>query len=625
MAHKDSTAEKKNDESGLHSQVRALINDKNYTAARDLLLQSLRTTKTAESYCDLGEVYSYMGNKNEAVITFENAIKIDPKCHKAYACIAELLLSEGHIFHAIDYFVLAIQAKPDSLQYRQAFLTLAQHLQIKAFNKDVKAILTDSLKIKDLSFSKTTGVWWQHLQKDPSFKDILKAVGKDQKDTYAAFKKASTTNHRAYLDPYFLLGIKTDLIPFLPFEKLMTYLRRFMLEQYDAQKPVFSESDYVQVATALANNCLLTDYVFNSTGEEQNKIKTLKDSKDKDLRLLSVLACYESIYKIPGMVEISSKYKATAPEFIDTHINDFAIQKEIRESITAITKISEGTSALVREQYEEFPYPRWTNYDRATFNEEIEGRFRNGKFNMLNAGCGTGHEAICLGSLFPDSKVLAVDLSRTSLAFGIKRARDYNIKNVDFKQGDILLLGDAVKDRFDYIVSAGVLHHMKEPSKGLAVLNGLLKPDGIMRLGLYSQIGHRFHMIAQKIIREKGFKSDADDIRRFRAEANDILDKNTIDNLCSYYRDYFTLPECRDLLFHVQEHRFTIPQIEEFLAAQNLEFMQFYTDALTLQKYKKAYPNDKDCNNLGNWDDFEKKNPDTFKSMYMFWCRKKTL
>ncbi len=29
--------------------------------------------------------------------------------------------------------------------------------------------------------------------------------------------------------------------------------------------------------------------------------------------------------------------------------------------------------------------------------------------------------------------------------------------------------------------------------------------------------------------------------------------------------DFFSLSECRDLLFHVQEHRLTLPQIAQFI------------------------------------------------------------
>ena len=37
------------------------------------------------------------------------------------------------------------------------------------------------------------------------------------------------------------------------------------------------------------------------------------------------------------------------------------------------------------------------------------------------------------------------------------------------------------------IISTGVLHHMEKPEDGLASLSSVLKPNGIMLLGLYSK------------------------------------------------------------------------------------------------------------------------------------------
>ena len=45
-----------------------------------------------------------------------------------------------------------------------------------------------------------------------------------------------------------------------------------------------------------------------------------------------------------------------------------------------------------------------------------------------------------------------------------------------------------------------------------------------------------------------------------------------------WFNDFYSTSECRDLLFHVQEHRMTLPQIKAFLAAQDLQFLGFEID-----------------------------------------------
>jgi len=630
MPHKDNTA-RQDDNTDLHTQVRDLIDNKDYTAARSMLLNALKEHKTAAAYCDLGEVCSYMGNADEATINFENAIKLDPKCHKAYACIAELLIVHGHALHAIDYYALAIKAAPEERRYIDSFLAIAMRLRIQAFNKDLKDLYTRFLMKEDVDVSNTSRLWYMLLCKDPSFKDFFKVTKKSGDNLYPLFCKAVTKNRKALLDPYFLNGIQAMIVPAVHFETLLTLLRRFMLEQRDAEKPIFSEEDYITITRALAGNCMLTEYIFNFTDEEENAVAQLKAAAESapkaDEKLLTILACYTPLVRLSNAATIAAQLKDFPQRetrlFAAVHLEDYLEQRKIRQNIPAITEISVGVSAQVQEQYEEFPYPRWTGYSSIMTDEKVEGRFKDTKARILNAGCGTGQEAIGLAATFPDSDLLAVDLSLTSIAYGAKRAQDTDIKNIKFKHGDILGLG-VLDEQFDYIASAGVLHHMEDPAAGLAVLTGLLKPDGLMRLGLYSETARRFIAESRKLIKDKGFKSDATDIRRFRREAPDILEKEALDNLAGM-RDYFSLSECRDLLFHVQEHRFTIPQLKEFLAAQNLEFVKFYIREETIENYRKEYPEDEEASNLDNWHEFEQNNPDTFIEMYRFWCHKKPL
>ena len=70
----------------------------------------------------------------------------------------------------------------------------------------------------------------------------------------------------------------------------------------------------------------------------------------------------------------------------------------------------------------------------------------------------------------------------------MRKARAYGLTDVQQLQADILDL-PALGERFDLIDSFGVLHHMAEPATGLQVLATLLRPDGFLFVGLYSEIG----------------------------------------------------------------------------------------------------------------------------------------
>jgi hypothetical protein len=73
----------------------------------------------------------------------------------------------------------------------------------------------------------------------------------------------------------------------------------------------------------------------------------------------------------------------------------------------------------------------------------------------------------------------------------------------------------------------------------------------------------------------------------------------------------------------VQEHRFTLPQIEEALETLGLEFVGW--DGLpgkVAEAFRTRFPEPADQRDLGAWHDFETENPSTFASMYQFWVSK---
>jgi hypothetical protein len=88
------------------------------------------------------------------------------------------------------------------------------------------------------------------------------------------------------------------------------------------------------------------------------------------------------------------------------------------------------------------------------------------------------------------------------------------------------------------------------------------------------------------------------------------------------YQDFFSVSGCRDLLFHVQEHRLGIPQIKKFLDSEGLAFIGFELDVNALQDYRARNPHDVAMTNLECWDAFERDRPETFAAMYQFWCQR---
>jgi hypothetical protein len=86
--------------------------------------------------------------------------------------------------------------------------------------------------------------------------------------------------------------------------------------------------------------------------------------------------------------------------------------------------------------------------------------------------------------------------------------------------------------------------------------------------------------------------------------------------------DFYSTSDVRDLLFHIQEHRFTIPQIEKIISDLGLHFMGFSLYEDTYNDFKLNYPEMDALYNLNKWHEYETKNITTFIGMYDFWVQK---
>ena len=87
------------------------------------------------------------------------------------------------------------------------------------------------------------------------------------------------------------------------------------------------------------------------------------------------------------------------------------------------------------------------------------------------------------------------------------------------------------------------------------------------------------------------------------------------------FADFYCLSELRDLLFHVKEHQFIIPDIESTLNKLKLSFCGFESDGV-VNAFSSENPRPDDLYNLSTWNLFENQHLDVFSGMYQFWCQK---
>jgi SAM-dependent methyltransferase len=203
------------------------------------------------------------------------------------------------------------------------------------------------------------------------------------------------------------------------------------------------------------------------------------------------------------------------------------------------------------------------------------------------------------------------------LAYAKRKTDELGIDNLEYMQADILDLGKLNK-QFDIIESAGVLHHMDNPMAGWKILTDCLKPGGLMTIGLYSELARQDILKIREEISKAGIGSSDAEMKSFRNTimgSNKFLTKQILTST-----DFYSLSGFKDLLFHVQEHRFTIPQIKVHLKKLGLEFCGF--DTSSFSHFKQINKHKEDLYDLNKWQAYEEANQTAFAGMYQFWCQK---
>ena len=315
-------------------------------------------------------------------------------------------------------------------------------------------------------------------------------------------------------------------------------------------------------------------------------------------------------------------------------IEEPADERRLREKIPTRTAIDDPVSLAVRQQYEEKPFPRWAKLGPPpkpiTVDLFLKSRFPLSRFESLGkadpdiliAGCGSGQQAIEIARRHPTARVMAIDLSQhRALAYARRQSLKLGLERIEYAHADILKLGSLGRS-FDVIVSSGVLHHLADPFAGWQVLVSLLRPGGFMAVGLYSELARTYIKAARSFIAERGFPATAEGIRDCRQEIM-ALPATASERKVVPIKDFFSTSECRDLLFHVQEHRLTLPQIAAFIAKQKLLLLGFDLGEAHQARYQARFPADPAIEvDLASWHVFETENPDTFMGMYQFWVQR---
>jgi len=592
---------------------------------------------------NLGNALRATGQASEAIDCYRRALQVEPDFTIARVNLANALRDEGKMQPALDLLLTAVNGDPGNTEacLSLALMLRGPPLELDTISRHARQAILACLERDDLD----------HQDLVPAATSILLAdapvvVREGWHNADAARRRAIATQPdvSAFLaDPLLKLLLSHTVLMSSTLESFMTGLRSAFLDLACAGD---DDANALACLTAqthwlapLALQCFRNEYVFSETPAETGAVEVLTDAiltglnenNVVDARLV-MLACYRSLGQLPDAAALVARAGPDCwTELAQVQISEPLIELRLANLIPSLKGETRPVSDVVRNQYEENPYPRWTGVYRSRpvpFLENIAldvdpellvDASPLESVRVLIAGCGTGLHAITAALLYEGAEVLAVDISRSSLGYASRRARELGIGNLEFLHADLLDL-KSIGRRFDVIEAVGVLHHMADPAAGWRVLRDMLEPCGYMKVGLYSKLGRKDIVAARKLIAERGHRPTLEGIRRARAELLALPNDHSARRVVAS-TDFYSVSGVRDLLFHVQEQCFDLKEIATLIKQLELEPLGFVVDDVVRRDYEAASPEDPHAVSLSTWARFETKHPWIFQGMYQLWLR----
>ena len=577
---------------------------------------------------NLGVALNESGDLRGAADAYRRAVLLQPGYALAWVNLAMACSALDDEAGAFDALHSAVRADPACAPAWQQYAQMFGQARFTAWDANADYDLTLALRQPSVDPQPMAEAAASLAMLDPELAPALAAFNRGDA---AAWLAANGT--RAFARPLLLAVLGHVLVTDAALEALLVRLRAALLSGW-RDGTLRASGSTAELLLALSQQCFRNEYVWPESPPEQAALPALEAEavRGREPHVIALLACYRPL---AAMVELQAPAVSAGEAFAHlwrTQVEEPAEERRLREALPALTPIEDATSRAVRGQYERNPYPRWARVP-ATLASEFPVRRALGALfpdldlrrfalpdapDMLVAGCGTGLQTAVAALRNPQARILAVDLSLASLGYAQRRARELGLANIEFAQADLLALGGLGR-RFHVIECAGVLHHLADPLAGWRVLRSLLHPGGVMKIALYSELARRGVVAARGIAAQRGLGTDVEAVREMRRLVR-LLPESEPARALAYSADFASTSGARDLMLHVQEHRFTTAGIAAALASLDLEFLGFEITAPEVRAaFRARHADPADWRSLDAWGRFEASHPDAFGAMYQFW------
>jgi len=567
-------------------------------------------------------------NLEQAETAFKKAIEYAPKETRAEINLAFTLYESGKTVEAFKHYRELAKTHGQDKQIRQGLFNCASQLSADYYDEELEQDLLAYLQ-------------WDNINTDQLSKLTCSLL--EHKFNITKDGSSAQFNDIA-ICPLFLSALKNTLIKSGLLERLIIALRHELLN-YASDKGQLS-NEFIPLCLSIAYYGWRNEFLLPFTDAEKNMVSVLKDMISKSLNTagctpidlsgaLLLVAMYDYWDTLPAADKLMAFKDDSWPDV--TYSLKKILNKRNQRShycFDEITAIPSTDQHDVKAQYERFPYPQWESLDIRTpieYGQALQYQYPNAQLpsyifsnnlNILVAGCGTGRHAINAACYFKNVDILALDICHNSLAYAKFKSEEFSIKNIDFKLADLSKL-EILDTKFDIIECSGVLHHIRHYKKSLNNLLINLKPNGLIKLSLYSERARKPIISIRDLFKRDDTELNEHKIKIARQailQSEELGDKKRV--LDS--DDFYSMSGTVDLLFHQYEKRFNPLLLKSLCQSHNLEWLGFSNlDRKTKNEFMSFHGSNYNLTDLNQWEEFEKVYPETFSSMYQFYCQYK--
>jgi SAM-dependent methyltransferase len=261
------------------------------------------------------------------------------------------------------------------------------------------------------------------------------------------------------------------------------------------------------------------------------------------------------------------------------------------DGIPDLRLAGDARTDLVRQFYGHAPFPGYRPRDSL---EALRARAECSEFarlldcaiapdaRILEIGCGTGQMSLYLAR--GERIVIGADLTRASLQLGAAAAERFGVEGVQFVETDLHHPGLRA-GAFDVVYASGVLHHTPDPRAAFAQLLPLLRPGGMIVIGLYNGFARLPLRLRRAVARISGYRwIPFDSVLRDR--------KSEPARREAWLRDQYRHPE---------EHRHTVAQVRRWFRESGVDYIRTYPSLLMGEESGALFAADADYWPLEAW------------------------